>query len=189
MPKALSTFAIAEILQVDPGSVANWIDRGLLKAYRTPGGHRRVNVDDLLAFLREHRMPVPPQLQDGPVRVLVVDDEPQVTKLVARAIRSAHPEYEVVEAHDGFQAGTMVATLKPDCVLVDLRMPGINGYEVCRMIKSRPDTQHAEVIAMTAYPSSDGEQKVIDYGARACLNKPLDIHTLVEHVETALSDK
>ncbi|MFP3937449.1 MAG: response regulator [Phycisphaerae bacterium] len=187
MPKALSTFAIAEMLHVDPGSVANWIDRGLLKAYRTPGGHRRVNANDMVAFLRKHQMPVPPQLQDGPIRVLVVDDEPGVTKLIARAIRSSHPEYEVVEAHDGFQAGTMVATLKPDCVLVDLRMPGIDGYEVCRMIKSRQETQHAQVIAMTAYPSEDNDQKALECGAAACLHKPLDIDTLLKHVDGALS--
>lgn len=189
MPKALSTFAIAEMLHVDPGSVANWIDCGILKAYRTPGGHRRVNAQDLVAFLRKHQMPVPAKLQNGPVRVLVVDDEPGVTKLIARAIRSAHPEYEVVEAHDGFQAGTMVATLKPDCVLVDLRMPGIDGYEVCRMIKSQAETQHAQVIAMTGYPTNDTEQKAMDCGAAACLNKPLDIEGLLKHVEKALLGK
>jgi CheY-like chemotaxis protein len=187
MAKALSTFAIAEMLHVDPGSVANWIDRGLLNAYRTPGGHRRVGTEDLVSFLREHRMPVPAQLQHGPVRVLVVDDEPGVTQLIARAIRSAHPDYEVVEAHDGFQAGTLVATLKPDCVLVDLRMPGIDGYEVCRMIKSQPETRHAQVIAMTAYPSPDSEERVLACGARACLDKPLDIDALLDFVETALS--
>jgi CheY-like chemotaxis protein len=187
MAKALSTFAIAEMLHVDPGSVANWIDRGLLNAYRTPGGHRRVGAEDLVSFLREHRMPVPDQLQQGPVRVLVVDDEPGVTQLIARAIRSAHPDYEVIEAHDGFQAGTMVATLKPDCVLVDLRMPGIDGYEVCRMIKSQQETRHAQVIAMTAYPSPDSEERVLSCGARACLNKPLDIDSLLKHVETALA--
>ena len=55
----LSTFAVASLLEVDPGSVVNWVDEGMLKAHRTPGGHRRVAREDLLAFLREHKMPIP----------------------------------------------------------------------------------------------------------------------------------
>ena len=67
MAKNLSTFAIAEMLHVDPGSVANWIDQGLLKAHRTPGGHRRVASEDLVMFLREHKMPIPAELDATPI--------------------------------------------------------------------------------------------------------------------------
>lgn len=183
MAKNLSTFAIAQMLHVDPGSVANWIDQDLLKAHRTPGGHRRVASEDLVRFLREHKMPVPKELHSAPVRVLIVDDEPAVTQLVRRAIESRHPEYEVTEAHDGFTAGTVVATLKPDVVVLDLRMPGMDGYEVCRLIKSQEVTRHAEVVAMTAYPSPEGEQRILSCGARICMTKPLDIAELMKHVE------
>ena len=62
MAKTLSTFAIAKMLYVDPGSVANWIDRGMLVAHRTPGGHRRVATEDLVTFLRDHKMPIPGEL-------------------------------------------------------------------------------------------------------------------------------
>jgi excisionase family DNA binding protein len=186
MAKNLSTFAIAEMLHVDPGSVANWIDQKLLKAHRTPGGHRRVATEDLLQFLREHRMPIPSELADLPTRVLVVDDEPPVAQMVARAIRSAHPDYEVLEATDGFSAGTIVATAKPDVVILDLRMPGMDGFEVCRLIKSRDQTRHAEVVAMTAYPSQESETKILECGARVCLHKPLDIDALLAEVEAAV---
>jgi excisionase family DNA binding protein len=182
----LSTFAIAEMLHVDPGSVANWIDQGLLKAHRTPGGHRRVQVDDLIKFLREHKMPIPPELGQTPVRILVVDDEEAVAKLIGRAIRAQYPEYEVVEAHDGFRAGTMIATLRPDVVILDLRMPGMDGYEVCRMIKAQDSTRHAEVIAVTAFPSPESEKRIIECGARVCLSKPLDLEGLLKEVEKSL---
>ncbi len=120
MAKKFSTFAVAEMLQVDPGSVANWIDQSFLKAHRTPGGHRRVAAEDLLVFMKEHRMPIPPELATTPVRVLIVDDERAVTQLLARALKGAHPEFEVIEANDGFAAGTVVATVRPDVVLLDL---------------------------------------------------------------------
>jgi len=184
--KNLSTFAIAQMLHVDPGSVANWIDQNLLKAHRTPGGHRRVAVDDLIAFLREHKMPVPPGLQDTPIRILVVDDEPAITQLVARAISGSHPDYEIVEAHDGFRAGQLLATMKPDVVVLDLRMPGMDGYEVCRLIKSQESTKRADVIAMTAYPSPENQQSILECGARVCLSKPLDMDLLLREVDAAL---
>ncbi len=185
-PSNLSTFAIAEMLHVDPGSVANWIDQGLLKAHRTPGGHRRVVLDDLVKFLREHKMPVPAELGTTSVRILVVDDEEAVAKLIARAIRAQYPEYEVVDANDGFRAGTIIATLRPDVVILDLRMPGMDGYEVCRMIKAQEATKHAEVIAMTAFPSPESEKRILECGARICLSKPLDLDQLLQEVEKSL---
>lgn len=186
MGKNLSTFAIAQMLHVDPGSVANWIDQSLLKAHRTPGGHRRVATEDLVEFLRQHKMPIPPELEAAPNRVLVVDDEPAVTQLIATAVKSALPECQVIEAHDGFRAGTIIATLKPDVVILDLRMPGMDGYEVCRLIKSQDTTKHAEVLAMTAYPSPESESRIRECGARICLTKPLDMSDLLTEVKASL---
>jgi excisionase family DNA binding protein len=182
----LSTFAIAKMLHVDPGSVANWVDRGMLKAYRTPGGHRRISREDLAEFCRAHGMPIPKELTPEPVRILVVDDNPTITKLISQAIKARHPDYDVVEAHDGFSSGTIIATLRPDVVILDLRMPGMDGVEVCRLIKSQEQSKSAEVLAMTAYPSDDNVEKVLDMGARICLSKPLDMDLMLKEIESAL---
>jgi CheY-like chemotaxis protein len=80
----------------------------------------------------------------------------------------------------------MLATLKPDVVVLDLRMPGMDGYEVCRLIKSQDATRHAEVVAMTAYPSPESQQQVIECGARVCIGKPLDMAQLINEVEISL---
>ncbi len=185
MGNNLSTFAIARMLHVDPGSVANWIDQSLLKAHRTPGKHRRVAADDLVAFLREHKMPIPAELCSVPSRVVIVDDEPAITQLIAWAIKAALPDCEVVEAHDGFRAGTIVATLKPNVVILDLRMPGMDGYEVCRLIKTQESTRQTDVLAMTAYPSPENVQRIIDCGARVCLTKPLNMEALLIEVRAS----
>ncbi len=184
----LSTFAVAKLLEVDPGSVANWIDGGMLRAHRTPGGHRRVAAEDLVAFLREHNMPVPEELQDTPVRVVVVDDEPDMALMIAKTLRTACPEYEIEEANDGFQAGTVIATLQPDVVILDLRMPGMDGFEVCRMIKSNEETKYAAVIAITAYPSEENEREILECGAKLCLTKPLNLSELVAEVEASVRE-
>src|SRR2546422_10963719 len=71
------TQRVARVCQVSPATVANWIDQGLLKGHKTPTGRRRVESDDLAAFLRAHGMGVPPDLERSAVRegVVVVEDD------------------------------------------------------------------------------------------------------------------
>ncbi|KKL65895.1 hypothetical protein LCGC14_2150410 [marine sediment metagenome] len=145
-----------------------------------------MTAKDLVVFLKDHKMPIPPQLEDRPVRIVVVDDEPAITEMIARAILAKHPEYEVHQAHDGFRAGSMVATLRPDAVILDLRMPGMDGFEVCRMIKAQDNTRQATVIAVTAYQSEESDRRIRECGAKTCLAKPLDLAELVGEVDAAV---
>ena len=189
MKKALSTSQVARILGVAVGSVANWIDQGQLKAGRTPGGHRRVTAEDLVEFLRRQKLPVPPELAPLPPKVLIVDDEPSVTKLIAAEITEKHPGFEVLEAHDGFAAGELVGSARPDVVILDLRMAGMDGFEVCRRIKARKETRDTTVIAMTAYHSPETEDRILQCGARKYLVKPLDMGVLLEEIEIVLKHR
>ena len=74
-------------------------------------------------------------------------------------------------------------------VVLDLRMPGVDGYEVCRRIKSKPETAHIAVIAMTAIHSPEAVARIIECGARMCLPKPLDIPALLEEVDSAVQQR
>jgi len=78
MDQLFTTHDISRLLQVDPSTVSKWIDKGILMAFRTPGGHRRVRSSDLRTFLIAHQMPVPEELGSGVIRLLVVDDEKPV---------------------------------------------------------------------------------------------------------------
>jgi DNA-binding response OmpR family regulator len=88
----------------------------------------------------------------------------------------------VYEALDGFQAGTIISTVLPDVVILDLRMPGMDGFETCRMIKANALTKAAEVVVVTAYPSAENEKKILECGARMCLSKPLNLAQLVHQI-------
>lgn len=187
MAKNLTTFVIADLLSVDPGSVANWIDQDRLRAYRTPGGHRRVRVEDLLEFLRKQKMPIPPELQTKPPCVIVVDDEIAVAQVIAKALKKANPQWEVLEANDGFQAGAMVSTKRPEVVILDLRMPGMDGFEVCQRLKADPETRNVAVLAITAYPSQENHDRILQCGAKACFAKPLDLPALIGKVAACIT--
>ncbi len=186
MKRTLSTTAVARLLGVAVGSVSNWIDQGKLKAGRTPGGHRRVAVPNLVAFLRRQKLPMPPELGGFTPTVLIVDDEPAVVHWLAQEIRDRHPEYEILEANDGFAAGELVGARRPDVVILDIRMPGMDGFEVCRRIKAREQTSEAVVIAITAEHSEKVEREALACGVSACLAKPVDPADIIARLEDAL---
>lgn len=187
MKNALSTLDIAQMLGVAVASVAKWVDQGSLKAGKTPGGHRRILVVDLLEFLHRQKLPIPKELLPSKPVVLVVDDETAVAAWIAAEIRTEFPDCEVHEACDGYSAGELVSSLKPSLVILDLRMPGMDGYEVCARIKARKETQGIVVIAMTAQHSTKVEKRIVECGAKICLKKPLDRLTLVKEVAAAIA--
>jgi CheY-like chemotaxis protein len=168
--------------------VANWIDQGLLKAHRTPGRHRRVVESDLRAFLVQQRMPMPPQFDPPPpTRVLVVDSDREVADAIRQAVQADHPGCEVLEAADGFRAGSLLAESKPNVLVLDLEMPGFDGFDICRLIKSQPQTSHIHVLA-TSQPADYAKRKknILLCGASACLRKPLDVAALMKEMQPLL---
>ncbi len=189
MKRSFTTAAVARMLGVALQSVSNWIDAGQLRAGRTPGGHRRIEPNDLMDFLRQQGLAIPPELLPSPLKVLVVDDEKDVASWVASEIKAERPDIEVLVAHDGFSAGEIVGFERPDVVVLDLRMPGMDGFEVCRRIKAREDTLKTVVLAMTAHPSPKVERQILECGAEVCLTKPFAADVLLKHLTTALAGR
>jgi excisionase family DNA binding protein len=181
-----TTFETARLCQVSPLSIINWVNAGRLAAFRTPGGHRRIRRDDLVRFMRENGIPIPDELRDGSgrPRVLVVDDDAAIRDSVAEFLTTRPKPYEVLTARDGFEAGRLVATFRPNVVLLDLRMPGIDGFQVCRTIKADPSSSGTSVIAMTGYHTADTEQKILECGAIRCLAKPVEPEVLAVVIDS-----
>lgn len=186
MRKQLSTTQVARLLGVSDQSVANWIDQEELPAGRTPGGHRRVETDDLIRFLKRQKLRIPPELAPMKPSVLIVDDDPAVTKWLSLVIKRKRPGCHVLIAHDGFSAGEIVAAEHPEVVILDLYMPGLNGLEVCRKIKAKHTTRDVAVIAITAQHSPEAQKAICDAGAVACMAKPIDTEALHQLLQTLL---
>ena len=98
-----TTHEVSRLLHVNPRSVINWIEQSLLPSYRTPGGHRRIRHDDLLAFLRKHQIPTPESLVEGKFSVLIVDDEQEIVDIM-KVFLQRQGGYEITSAADGISA-------------------------------------------------------------------------------------
>jgi excisionase family DNA binding protein len=169
-----TTHEVSRLLHVNPRSVINWIEQSLLPSYRTPGGHRRIRHDDLLAFLRKHQIPMPASLLAGKFNVLVVDDEPEIIDLV-KTFLQRQGGYEISAASDGISALLEVGRTKPDLLILDIMIPGVDGIEVCRRIKN-DSTNKTAIIAVSG--TAEYEKKVLQAGADAFMLKPIDLDKL-----------
>ncbi len=174
-----TTHEISRLLQVDPSSVSKWIDRGILLAFRTPGGHRRVRGSDLRSFLAAHHMPIPEELGTGRVRLVVVDDERAVLDGLKRALRPYSNQVELLTTESGIEAVLMVTELKPDGLLIDLNLPDLDGLEVCRQVSSRKALEGVLLVTMTARPGPTSLADSLKAGAVACLTKPPDLRQVL----------
>lgn len=186
MKTTFSTTEVARILGMSVKSVQRWIDQKRLRAGRTPGGHRRIGLDDLRAFLRRQKLPLPKELVIAHPQILVIDSQAGTAGEFAALAAAKHPEWEIVGAGDAFSAGAAVEAGGPDVVILDLDMPGLDGPQVCRRIKSRGDIRPTAVIAATRHLSAKAAEAIHRCGAAACLQKPLDLDALLAAVEAAL---
>jgi excisionase family DNA binding protein len=185
-----TTFEAAKLCHVSPLSIINWVNAGKIHAFRTPGGHRRIRKEDLIRFMRDSTIPIPEILREssGRAKVLIVDDEAAIRDLLSLQLTRVANPYEVMTAQDGFEAGRLVASFKPDIVLLDLRMPGVDGFQVCKTIKADPQSSNTIVLAMTGYHTPETESRILECGAQRCFSKPIDTTVLVSYID-ALYEK
>lgn len=182
MPKSyLTPNQVAELLMVSPTAVRQWAEKGELNALTTPGGHRRFLPSEVERFARARGMTL--NTGDGDVlRVLIVDDDEQLARYLVKLLEGLSEQVVTETANDGFVAGLKIGEFEPHIILLDLLMPKLNGFEVCRQLKSAPNTKAIRVIAMTGYPSQENVEKIIAAGAEVCLPKPIDAQVLLEHL-------
>lgn len=122
-----------------------------------------------------------------PPRILIVDDMPRNAELLEAYL--AEEDYELRIAADGEQALEMVAEWKPDLLLLDIMMPKISGFEVCKSVKSDPATRHVAILVVTALDKSADVEKAVEAGADDFLSKPIAKAALLHRVRSLLRVK
>ena len=190
MDEVFTVFTASKYCNVSSKTIINWIDQGHIKAYRTPGGHRRINRKDLEEFMKKQGIPIPETMAaDDRKKILVVDDDPIIVESIVQSLEEDEHDYEVISAADGFEAGLQVNHFKPHILILDIMMPDIKGYDVCKRIKSSPETRDTKIIVLSAYLDEEKFAQMKEYGADACFSKPLPLPQLKEEVARQLDLK
>jgi diguanylate cyclase (GGDEF)-like protein len=117
-------------------------------------------------------------------KVLVIDDDPLIRQLVIRIL--ADSNYQVVEASSGMDGLAKTETFQPDLVLLDLMMPGMDGYEVCKRMRQLPATANVPIVILTALDQLDEKVHGFRVGADDYITKPIDSRELFMRINAHL---
>ena len=121
---------------------------------------------------------------DQPMRILIVDDEEEVRASMREYLESNG--FAIVEAADGEEALAKAFTEKPDLLLLDLRLPKVDGYQVCQTLKGNPITSVIPIIMVTALNATPQKVKGIEYGADDYIEKPFDLEELLARIKMVM---
>lgn len=191
----ITTRDAAVMLGVTVRTIQNWVDSGKLFAKITLGGHRRLLLSEVEALMNQHS----PQPNDsnqkdnnlttlafdpalinttGPLRVLVVEDSPPLLDLYKLRFSTFNFPHILFTAEDGVQGLFKIGRYYPQLVLMDLRMPNMNGFEMLRSLQSMSEVADIKIIVITGLPAAD----IIESGGLppgvAILPKPVPFDTL-----------
>ncbi|MBW7956507.1 MAG: response regulator [Deltaproteobacteria bacterium] len=183
--KPYTTGEIASFCHVTINAVKKWIASGKLVAFRTPGGHFRVNRGDFMDFLEKFKLEVKEEMFPERKKILIIDDEKEVVEFIKGALVAMGDGFSIETAGDGYEALIKVGDFKPELLVLDIRMPKIDGFEVCRRIKQDANTSRIKILAVTAYGKEDME-RIIQCGADNCLSKPLKLKDFQKNVQRLL---
>lgn len=150
--KPLNVGLVAKICRVSKKTVLNWIYKDALKAFTTFGGHYRIWPGDLNEFLGRSGLDVPFQYVDErKTTFLLVDDDVAYSQLLKDAICQRFTNADVIVSDDGYEALILIGERKPNIVLLDLRMPKIDGYQVLELLRTRKKDNCMKVVVLSAY--------------------------------------
>ena len=179
----LTTGQIASSCQVTIPTVKRWIRAGHLTAFQTAGGHFRVTEEEFRRFQDAHRMPVERTGTEAEAlpKILIVDDDAALLDTLLEAL-SWDGRYKVEVAQDGYEGLIKVGSFAPNLLVLDIRMPGLNGFQVCRRVKGDPATRDIRILAITGQSVHQTREQILEAGADGFLEKPIrldDLHTEV----------
>ncbi|HPK03971.1 MAG TPA: response regulator [Candidatus Sumerlaeota bacterium] len=175
----LSSYQIGKMLDVSRQAVNQWIDKGYIPSYRTPGGHRRVRREDFINFLNSRQIPIPDILQraidqerrSAAPRIILVDDDAEFLAVLRQAIQEQLPEARIEAYESGYDALVAIGQGLPDLLVLDIKMPKIDGVEVCRRLKRNDATRRLPVMIVSAHDTPEWRESLQALKVQAIFSK------------------
>lgn len=185
--KTFTTFEVARTCGVFHTTVINWVNKGKLRARTTPGGHRRIPASELVKFMKQYDMPIPADMGDPHRNILVLDDEPTMTRLIEKGFSRTKERYKMQTATNPVDALVIVGKSQPDLLIMDLMMPIMDGFQVCEILKSNPATKDMKIVAISGRKLSASQQEFLTKNIDQFFQKPFEMGELVASVDQLLS--
>ena len=156
----VSTREAAKLLGVALRTAQLWVESGVLRAWKTAGGHRRILRSSVEAVLAERREALKGPQRDTVSKVVVVEDEPDLLKLYQFKFAEWGLPIELITASNGFEGLIRVGEAQPRLLITDLNMPGMDGFRMIRSLRNNAEFKALKIIVVTAL----GKAEIADRG-------------------------
>ena len=175
----------AELLDVAVSTVQLWTNNGLLRAWTTGGGHRRIARSSVEEILSQKRAVSDDQSLNEALSVVVVEDDAQLLRLYEKQLASLQINTHIVTANDGYEGLVKVGHELPDVIITDLMMPNINGFQMIKALKDMPELENSLIIVISGLTKDEiSSRGGLPEGVHP-FTKPVDF----ENIKTLLSQK
>jgi len=170
----VSSREAADLLGISLRTAQLWVENGVLVAWKTPGGHRRILMSSVQQVLAERSKITQPGAASARLRVVVVEDDPDLSTLLRLTISQVNHNIAVMCAKDGFERLVLVGQSHPDVLITDLNMPGMDGF---RMIRALGGGENAprQIVVITALSRIDIQERGGLPDGVSVLEKPVSL--------------
>lgn len=175
-PACCGTSKAAQLLQLSVGTVQSLVDKKVLDAWTTEGGHRRISLSSIHTYqAQQQKLPALERLLGERLRVMVVDDDPVTRHLLQDACLSAHPSVDCCALDSGIEALLTLPGFKPQIIILDLLMSGVDGWEMVRQIRQKESFQKTQMISISALSEAELQKHGGPPEGSHFISKPVDL--------------
>lgn len=184
-----STREAARMLGVSLGTVQNMVERGTLLAWKTAGGHRRVSVRAIEAYLGQRQ----PQFQAPPaslaLKILIAEDDPFFQEQYRLTMASWGLPLDVKIVGNGYESLVQIGLDRPDVIVVDLLLPGLDGFEVIRTLRSKPELSTMNILVISSLTREEIDAKGSIPDTITVYGKPIPFHEIRGYLQALITQR
>lgn len=149
----------AELLSVAVSTIQLWTNNGLLRAWTTGGGHRRIACHSVNEMLAERKELTTEQSPEEHMSIVIVEDDEQLLRLYEKQLNSWNSNAQVVVAKDGYEGLVKIGRVLPDVIISDLVMPNLDGFQMIRALTALSELDHSLIIVVSGLSKDEIEKK------------------------------
>lgn len=187
-PSSYSTAHVAKRLGISVPTVQRWVDAGQLKAWKTPGGHRRIDAESAERLFEAHAqdLPTPFDRAAEALSVMLVEDNPDDREILTLLVNEALPGARLVVFESGIQALVAIGQRSPDIVITDVVMPHMNGIEMLRQLATQCVVRPRLIVAVSSFtPTQLAQMGEMPPGVHT-IRKPIDPQPFIEVLQSVV---
>lgn len=171
-----TTYA-AKLLGLSVGTIQSLVEKNELQAWKTQGGHRRISMPSIRDYQRRNNMLVTPaESRDRRIKVLLVEDDPVTREMIRDFCSRSDMPVDCTAMSSGLEALIDIASIRPDVLIADLNMPGVDGFELLRTLRGNPIFNKMTCLVISALTQSQIDERGGLPEGSIFMAKPVNMH-------------